>query len=417
LTSALARCVGEVDTFLSRHWSRRPLLRAGADPAAFADLFSLDDVDAHVSSSLLRLPAFRLVRDGTPLDTARYTRTTRVGGQPVAGVADPGRVWKEFADGASIVLQALHKSWAPLTRFCRSLELELTHPVQANAYVTPPVSRGLAVHHDTHDVLVLHLAGAKQWSVYEPAVPLPLPSQRWKASYRPGPLVLEAELGPGDCLYIPRGFPHAAAAGTGVAAHLTIGILTWTWRDVVAAVLARLEGDVRFRQGLRPGFAADADFSCEVDELLVRLREWVTALDPGPVAAEMARRFWARRPPILAGQLAQLEAAERLGDGSVVRRRAGAVCHLEVRDRWLRVTLGDRVLRLPAPLEPAVRTLASGQPVSVGALAGTLDDKSRLVLARRLVREGLLEVVVAEGGSDPGPPVRGSGPGSPRPEP
>ena len=78
--TALARCVGDTGDFLDRHWTRSPLHRAAADADSFADLFSLDDVDRFVSSSSPRLPTFRLVKDGRPLATSRYTRTARVGG-------------------------------------------------------------------------------------------------------------------------------------------------------------------------------------------------------------------------------------------------------------------------------------------------------------------------------------------------
>jgi hypothetical protein len=57
----------------------------------------------------------------------------------------------------------------------------------------------------------------------------------------------------------------------------------------------------------------------------------------------------------------------------------------------LELTLGDRFLTLPSACEAAVGRLLAG-PVEIGDLADLLDEASRLVLARRLVREGLLVV-------------------------
>ena len=236
--TGLARCVGDVEGFLASYWGRAPLHRQGADPTGFADVLSLDDVDRFVSTSFARLPAFRLVRDGTPLDQGRYTRTARIGGQTVSGVGDPGRIYEEFRQGATIVLQGLQRSSEPVARFCRSLELELTSPVQANAYVTPPGARGLGVHYDTHDVFVLQVAGAKVWAVHEPVFEDPLPSQPWHAGRgEPGPAILEAELRAGDCLYVPRGFLHSAEAQEEMSAHLTVGVLCQTWFDVLRSVV------------------------------------------------------------------------------------------------------------------------------------------------------------------------------------
>ena len=53
--------------------------------------------------------------------------------------------------------------------------------------------------------------------------------------------------------------------------------------------------------------------------------------------------------------------------------------------------LGDRRMRMPEWLEPAVRRLADDRPARVGDLADVVPDPgSRLVLVRRLIAEGLL---------------------------
>ena len=85
-----------------------------------------------------------------------------------------------------------------------------------------------------------------------------------------------------------------------------------------------------------------------------------------------------------------------LGDDTVVRRRAGSVCELRPRGDRLAVLLGDRELRMPAWLEPAMRSIADLDPhedLRPRDLADELDVGGRTVLVRRLVREGLLETV------------------------
>ncbi len=55
------------------------------------------------------------------------------------------------------------------------------------------------------------------------------------------------------------------------------------------------------------------------------------------------------------------------------------------------VLLGDRRLDMPGWLEPAMRSVASSDTLAVRDLAPVIaDPASRLVLVRRLVREGLL---------------------------
>jgi bifunctional lysine-specific demethylase and histidyl-hydroxylase NO66 len=392
---AVERCVGDAAAFVRDHWATAPLLRRGAGPEGFDDLLSLDGVDRFLSTSP-RTPAFRLVKDGQPLPPAAYTKSGRIGSQPLADLADAGKVYDHFHAGATIVLQGLHRYWPPLTAFCRDLELFLTHPVQVNAYLTPPASRGLGVHHDTHDVFVLQVHGRKLWQVWDAAVPFPLPHQRKLppgAEAPAGPPLVDAELAPGDCLYVPRGFRHVARTAETASLHLTVGISTRNWNEVLREVVELATEEAWFREGLPLGFADDpAALASSLAERVAELRRFLDKVDLDRVAGRTARRFWAGRAPLLAGQLQQLLALDELDDATVVRRRPGVVCRLEVSGDRLTVLLGDRELAMPARLEPAMRRLLAAGSFAVADLAGLLDAPSRLVLVRRLVREGLLEV-------------------------
>src|SRR5262249_38311142 len=164
---ALRRCVNvEPAEFADRYWSRQPLLSPG-DPAGFADLFSLDAVDELVARRGLRTPFLRMARDGPVLDAARFTGPGGAGAEIADQVRDD-RVAELFAEGSTLVVQGLHRTWPPLADFAAQLAADLGHPVQVNAYVTPPSSRGFAAHYDVHDVFVLQVAGAKRWAVHPP---------------------------------------------------------------------------------------------------------------------------------------------------------------------------------------------------------------------------------------------------------
>ena len=165
-TSALERCTGDAEGFLERTWGRRAVVHHGAEPEGFGDLLTFDDVDRLLSTTSLRTPAFRLVKAGEQIPETAYTRSGTTGSRPVSGMADPRRVFERFRDGATIVLQGLHRYHEPVARFARDLELELGHACQVNAYMTPPGAQGLPLHDDPHDVFVLQAFGRKSWEVH-----------------------------------------------------------------------------------------------------------------------------------------------------------------------------------------------------------------------------------------------------------
>ncbi|MGH2723738.1 MAG: cupin domain-containing protein [Actinomycetota bacterium] len=394
--AALQRCVGDVRRFAEDHWGREPLLRR-AEPGqpGFADLLDLPDVDHLVTETLLRMPSFRLVKDGTPLPPATYTTTIRIGSSRVDRTVRPDRVAQAFAGGATIVLQALHRMWPPVARFCRDLELSMTHAAQANAYVTPATSRGFDVHHDTHDVFVLQTHGHKAWRVYRPVVELAGPDQPWKkGTTPPGPRVLEAELAPGDCLYIPRGFLHDAEAREEVSIHVTVGILASTWLDFWRHVIGSASEHFPFRESLPIGFARDPHRLLEeLPQRSEAFRAWLDEAQTEETVASFARAFYAGRRPLLSGQLEQMERLRTAGPDTRFARRRGSLFGVSVEVDEAVVLLGPTELRLPAHVEPDLRFVAAVEgPFRPGDLPGTLDDESRLVLLRRLVREGALEV-------------------------
>ena len=175
---SLDRCVPDVERFLDRDWGCRADAYPGTGPSAFADLLTLDDVDRFLTTTALRTPFFRLVRAGERIPESSYTRSGRAGSRDVAGIADPSAVAALFGDGATIVLQGLHRWSEPVARFCRDLELDLGFACQVNAYITPGGAQGLELHADPHDVFVLQAFGRKRWQIHA------APGQRARAPRR-----------------------------------------------------------------------------------------------------------------------------------------------------------------------------------------------------------------------------------------
>ncbi len=103
------------------------------------------------------------------------------------------------------------------------------------------------------------------------------------------------------------------------------------------------------------------------------------------------RRFLSTRAQLLRGVLVQGQALDAIGDDTVLTVRPGAVCELRRDGDRLTVLLGDRRLDMPGWLEPAMRVVGSSDRFAVRDLTPSIADAgSRLVLVRRLTREGLL---------------------------
>jgi ribosomal protein L16 Arg81 hydroxylase len=377
--SSLARAVDPVsaEEFLGEHWERKPLVVTRDEEGRFDDLLSLADLERLLCSGGLRYPAFRLVKAGEKLDVSSYTRSIPWRPAPFSGTAEIGRVLAEFEAGATLVLQGLHLSWPPLARFCRTLEGELGHPAQANAYFTPRDAQGLPIHHDTHEVLSLQVAGEKRWLVYEPVLQLPLKDQRYVAEMgAPGEPVHDVTLRAGDTLYLPRGWLHEATTSSSDSLHITVGVNVYTWLDALRAALDDCGDDVEFRRSP----------TGEADELVERLR---ARLEPEQVARRQRRRLVKTRRPILGGQLGQLRTLDGLTLETPLERRPTVLFDLD----GLTLVFEGKEISFPVSAEePIAFAAAAAGPFTPSELPGELDDEGRLVLVRRLVREGFLRI-------------------------
>jgi ribosomal protein L16 Arg81 hydroxylase len=404
---ALARCVAiEPATFAAAHWGRTPLLSRATElvnPAGFTDLLSPADADELLSRRGLRTPFLRVAKDGQVLPTARYTGGGGAGAEITDQVLDE-RVLELYADGATLVLQGLHRSWPPLIDFSRQLGAALGQPLQVNAYLTPAGSQGFATHYDTHDVFVLQVDGCKHWRIHPPVLPDPLERQPWGgradevSAVADGPPAFDLVLAPGDALYLPRGWLHSAQAQGDSSLHLTVGIRALTRYALVEALLGLAAEDQRLRASLPYGIdVADPDeVEPELTETVEALREWLAHADPVTVAARLRERAWPAARPAPIRPLAQAAALAELNADTRIAPRDGLRWHLapegpaEV-DGAGRISLRlfDRTITFPGQCAPALRALLTGTVSRVGDLPGLDADADRILLARRLLGEAV----------------------------
>ncbi len=203
----------------------------------------------------------------------------------------------------------------------------------------------------------------------------------------PGEPVLDVTLQAGDTLYLPRGWLHEAKTSETDSLHLTVGVNVYTWMDAFRAALDSCAREAGFRR------SPDGETPGELIEILA------AELGPERVERRRRRKLVRTRRPVLGGQLSQLRALESLDADTVVERRPTVLFDFEG------VTLSFEGKDLTFPNE-AAEDLAfvaqSDEPFTPAELPGELDDEGRLVLVRRLVREGFLAISAAarESGAD-----------------
>ena len=315
------------------------------------------------------------------------TRRAGIGNRDLTDLIAPNQVIARYRGGDTVVLQGLHHTDRRLARVANNLALALDHPVQINAYFSPADARGLDLHFDYHDVFVVQLGGSKRWRIWKP---LPRTTDPVKGAHtiaRPsfdevGEPLLDLTLEAGDCLYLPRGYPHSAETTDRRSEHLTIGLVAVTWQRLIRKAIDAQVAAGRLSGALPPGLLEPGSSAPDAADQLEGLQ---SQLAPGVLRHRMAREIWRRQP---ATRLRPRITPE-LGS-SPLMFTPGPLLWLTTIDARAVLGLGDRVLDMPVEaLDFLAALLDSDGPVEPDELKG-LDNGSRSVVLRRLLAEGVL---------------------------
>ena len=237
-----------------------------------------------------------------------------------------------------------------------------------NLYLTPAGAQEFRAHMDGHEVFVLQLDGPKRWEVYKPNYRLPLESRI--ADGELGKAVLSPELEPGDLLYIPRGFIHRAHTTDASSLHLTIGVQSWRWVDVLHRAVDALRRSRILRCGVR----------CRPPRQTRRWRVRSAASSDGwrkpPTSMPRPSRLTARKWPSNPCRFRAADSPPSTGwmrsTGTVVRHRPGIRCSLSRDGQTSVLQFGDRSLDLPTSLASTLEFVAGHRSFCADSLPGRL---------------------------------------------
>lgn len=148
---------------LFEHWEATPLVSRSLGD--LSDVLSVDSIAGLLHGKGLRTPLIRMLKDGETIPDSEFSSSIGQGSGSLAGLVDGARVLEHIQAGATLVLQGLALFAPPVAQLCDELSHAIGHQVHANAYLTPPNSRGAGAHFDPHSVIIRQVTGEKVWRV------------------------------------------------------------------------------------------------------------------------------------------------------------------------------------------------------------------------------------------------------------
>jgi len=393
--------------FFQRHFEKLPLHVERNDPAYFADVYSVTDVEDSLVVGAREPENFALVKAGAPeiaADDFTYERPSlrwRLTGKGPRRWVDARKVVSYFADGYTLIIKDAALFSARLQRFCNHLQRDLMAFAQPNVYFTPPAAQGFEVHHDTHDTLTAQIAGEKTWRVYEPIIQLPLESQPFHSGTKVEGLkqLDEVRLRAGDTLYIPRGFPHEAKTSETMSLHCTFALAPVRVTDVLDLAL-RIAGDqdVELRHALPPAVLAREDLATRLGEFFESRLTQTFETPRMQVAVDIAlNELFRLTRPNANGAFEQALHTFDIKPTTRVRIDETIPYVVRARGDGIELLIAGKVVAFPPICKPAFERLQRG-PATAAEMDPALSAAHRDLLIKLLTLEGLL---IIDGYSSP----------------
>lgn len=383
------------DRFLSEFYEQRPLHLGGRPNSFYKEIYSTSMLEHTLWQHEGSLPNFiRLHKSKQDIAPPRNLERFDFFGWALT----------EYQNGATIIVNNLEDYEPAVARSIRPLEHYFLGRVSVSAYASPRESSAFSTHFDTHDVIILQIEGSKTFKLYNGVGPLlPLPSQA--RPIHAGELNIQAEivsLASGDLLYIPRGLVHDAKTSSQPSLHLSLGIHPLSVGRLIGLAVERAtEQSPTLRRTASTNPKSNS--YQQVQRLIAELSQATgVAISMHGLMEQWRAKLIATQRSLSGARLSASNQEHSLSIESVVSRAEGATCIISTDERCAAIAFpGIAVVRddrqKPLRIELPVGAVAALNFIAnhpgrfmVCEIPNCLSDSSKILLVRRLMREGLL---------------------------
>lgn len=367
------------DAFLADSYGRRAMRFAAADPARFVEYVRIEEIEA-----LMRAPGF--------FDTLSVA--LRLPGQDGHSFATrPADVYDTLSRNGAIQfvgIESVLPDTHPLVRSFNALGAFIgARPQKITVFLSPP-GEALPVHKDPLEVFTLQATGRKTWRLFDFHAPA-ISDETIDPDAAPAETI---RLEPGDLLYVPKGQAHRVEAGEGLSITASLVYVPPTWTKLFDLLGEKIADDRDFWAALPPE-GVEANF----ETMRAKLAAALGALDPSEFAERIAAERAGEARSLPADHVETALAVASFGPKTLVRRRPGPapLARSDEAHAYL-VSAHDDPIRAPLDAFDAFRFIAdTSAPFRIEEMCERLSASSKLAVARKLARRGILQLAPESG--------------------
>lgn len=374
------------ETFFKEHWGKKWLYLKKEDYPSQNCPVSIDFIDDFFTNTRLRHPWVKLIQQGVevPIKEFRNEKLSQL-----TDIIDNDKLFEHLNSGATIVANSIDKNFGPIGIYCRGLEKELSVKVWANLYISPPKSRGFGIHQDIHDVIVVQIAGKKNWHIY------PREANNGPRTPRPNDIPeKEFQLQENELVYLPKNYPHMAyATDDSPSVHLSLGFEGLFWSDLVKHFSKKASEDVDFQQRIPIPIEGKEAFN---DFLKAFQEKWLAfnkENNPIDVLDELNTATYHQQNAQKGNRLSDWLGLNQVTLDTTLKKRSYLAHQLQKKGKLIQLTFHRKNLKFPIFIASILDQFLQEEAYKLSDIKSQQSDQEKIALAKKLIQEGLLTII------------------------
>lgn len=385
----------KLSDFFESYWEKEFLLIQRRNECYFDNVLNENDLNDFLGRKDIYYPFIRMVKNGQVLPKSDYLKMPV---EPGFDIVDTDKVFGIYNSGGTIIIQKGQLSIAKLSNFCDQIEFETNFSLNANLYVTQKNTQGFEPHYDTHDIFIMQIAGKKSWRLFDTFFKLPLSNHKISKddsdSYLSKAPSTEVELLPGDLIYIPRGLVHDTFTTDSTSIHITLGIFPHTRMDLLKKVFEKTEMNEEFRKFLPTRYSSGEEKKYFSDNFKTIFKKFIDDISIDDLLRSFDNNFLAERFANTKNRLLDSKLLENVSLDTGIKIVDNLSYTIDdTTDGKISLRFYDKEIKFPKFVKASLSSIVSGNQLAIRNIAGEMDDKSKIILVRKLLLEGFLTIV------------------------
>ena len=381
--------------FFDHYYEKKLLHLARTNSSYFDDILTKEMIDDFLSRNNHIYPAIRMSKDKQLLPISDFTTNqVRIGEGLVDGVVNMDKLFEQYQNGATIILENGEHYFHSMARFTNQLSDYLKLSTSGNIYITPPHSQGFAPHRDNTDVFILQIEGTKVWEFYNETTKLSLPTTQLDdvRDFPEEQPVKKIKLSAGSLLYIPRGIYHAASTEDDHSIHITISVALLRWTRVFGETFDQIDALREFRETV-PLWEGKEKFRTLFYQKKQVLIDHLNQLDDWEsLFALFQDNHQKQSTQINHRRFLSIYESSKLDLNSNVMLSEEINWKLQDQGTEIQLSFYDKQITFPNFVKPCIEFIGQQLSIMVKDLPDDLDEESKLVLVKKLLDEGWLRM-------------------------